>query len=370
MREIPQTSPKENYLAHRVEIEEAIHKVLAEGKYILGSEVTKFEKAFADYLNVEHAIGVGNGTDAIELALRACGIGRGDQVITVSHTAVATVSAIERAGAIPLFVDIDENTYTLSPTSLENLLKKNDVSKVKAIIPVHLYGHPADMPSILEIAQKFNLIIIEDCAQAHGASIQGKKVGTWGHLAAFSFYPTKNLGALGDAGMVVTNDSKLATNLKEIREYGWKERYVSHCSGVNSRLDEIQAAILNVKLKYLDSENNRRRELADLYNQNLDGVLPNIPTCQNGVYHVYHQYVVRSKNRDALKAALLKTGIHANIHYPCPVHLQPAYKNDIYCSVPLKITETVAKEILSLPMFPELSDEDAFHVTSIIKLTV
>src|ERR1700683_1484487 len=276
---ILQNNPKANYLAHETEIRQAIERVLESGWYILGQEVTAFEKEFAAFLGAHHAVGVGSGTDAITIALRACGIGPGDSVITVSHTAVATVAAIELTGACAVLVDIDPETYTMDVQSLDETIHESISAglRVKAIVPVHLYGHPADMPSIMEIASRHGLRIIEDCAQCHGAIINGKMTGTWGDAAAFSFYPTKTLGALGDGGAVVTNDPERAGRAKLLREYGWKNRYVSDCPGLNSRLDELQAAILRVKLKYLSVENERRRELARLYQDLLSGLKLQLP---------------------------------------------------------------------------------------------
>ena len=360
---IPQTSPKANYLAHKAEIDGAISRVLESGWYILGQQVSAFEQQFAAYIGVQHAIGVANGTDALHLALRACGVGVGDTVMTVSHTAVATVAAIELAGATPILVDIDPTTYTIDLNQVEDLLRAMR-QRPKAIVPVHLYGHPADMPAIMDIAQCYDLYVIEDCAQAHGATRQGKRMGAWGHIAAFSFYPTKNLGALGDGGIITTDDEQLAAQLRSLRQYGWqKTRYISQIAGLNSRLDELQAAILRVKLRYLDQENERRRELAQSYDKLLahtDLVLPQI--CAE-VEHVYHQYVVRSSQRDALRAYLRQVGIGTLIHYPVPVHLQPAYQNRLPKMASLQQTEDLARQILSLPMFPHLNESEIEQVS-------
>ena len=258
-------NPIENYLAHRMEIDASIARVLQSGTYILGPETQGFEEEFARYLEVPHAIGVGSGTEALHLALKACNIGPGDEVITVGHTATATVAAIELCGADPVLVDIDPDTYTLDPSKIKNAVTR----KTKAIVPVHLYGQPADVASILAVAQENNLKVIEDCAQAHGAGYHSRKVGSWGDLAAFSFYPTKNLGALGDGGMVVTRNGPLAKKVRLLREYGWEKRFFSVTPGWNSRLDEIQAGVLRVKLKYLDGDNRKRRALAVAYHQGL-----------------------------------------------------------------------------------------------------
>ena len=359
--------PKANYLAHKEEIEQAIHRVLESGWYILGEEVTAFEQEFARYLGVYYAVGVASGTDALHLALRTCGIGSGDTVITVSHTAVATVAAIELAGATPVLVDIDPTTFTMEPDRLEEAIKKHDGSRLRAIIPVHLYGNPADMPAIMDIANRYGLYVIEDCAQSHGAAIQGRKAGSWGHLAAFSFYPTKNLGALGDGGAVVTDDPALAERVNLLREYGWRERYISDLAGMNTRLDELQAAILRVKLQYLDEENTRRRALARIYDSLLSGTTLILPQAQDSVKHVYHQYVVRNRRRDDLRAFLKVDSVGTLIHYPTPVHLQPAYQGRLAVgSGGLQNTEQVCREILSLPMHPQMTDEQAQRVSELI----
>jgi dTDP-4-amino-4,6-dideoxygalactose transaminase len=356
---IPQSNPKANYLAHKAEIDTAINQVLESGWYILGNEVSSFEREFAKNMGAAQAVGVASGTDALEIALRACGIGEGDFVITVSHTAVATAAAIERARARPVFIDIDPTHFTMAPKQLEALLTSWPFSqKPKAVIPVHLYGQPANMPEILKIARQHRLFIIEDCAQAHGATINGQKVGTWGDLGCFSFYPTKNLGALGDGGIVITNDDKLAEQLRWLREYGWRTRYVSDIpGGINSRLDEIQAAILRVKLKYLNKENEHRRTIAQNYttllNNNKSITLPQTMT---GTAPVFHQYVIRVKERDALRLALKEQGINTLIHYPVPIHQQPAFSDNQLC--PLPHTEQAASQILSLPMYPELTNQE------------
>jgi len=367
------SNPKANYLAHKDEIDRVVNRVLSSGWYILGQEVTNFEQKFACYLGLHYGIGVGSGTDALHLALRACGVGPGDLVNTVSHTAVATVAAIELAGAVPILVDIDQSTFTMDPNHLEDSIKKHISGRhtsvrgrLKAIIPVHLYGHPANMPAIMDIARRYDLFVIEDCAQSHGAVFQGKKTGTWGHMAAFSFYPTKNLGALGDGGIVVTNDTSLAERTRMLREYGWSKRYISALPGMNSRLDEIQAAILQVKLCYLDKENARRREIAQVYTRLLADSALGLPCCQPGAEHVYHQYVVRTPKRDALQKYLKGHSIATQIHYPLPVHQQPAYRGRLKETGSLPNTEKAAAEVLSLPMYPELSNEDVMHIAESI----
>lgn len=355
--------PGAGFRAHRDEIERAVRRVLESGSYILGPEVEAFEAEFARYLGARHVVGVASGTDALTLALRACGIGPGDLVLTVSLTATATVAAIELAGATPLFVDVDPETFTMDPEHAESALRAN--ARVRALLPVHLYGQPADMPALLRLAEQHRLILIEDCAQAHGALAGGKKAGTLGHAAAFSFYPTKNLGGLGDGGAVVTNDAGIAERLRLLRQYGWKERFVSEVRGTNSRLDELQAAILRVKLRSLDSENARRREIAGEYGRVLADTRLGLPRVRAGATHVYHQYVVRSKSRASLRTHLEEGGIGTGIHYPVPVHLQPAYAGRVPIAPGgLPHTEQACREILSLPMHPYLREEDVVRVTS------
>jgi dTDP-4-amino-4,6-dideoxygalactose transaminase len=368
MTPILQSDPKANYLAHKREIDEAIAGTLDSGWYILGQQVSAFEQEFAGYLGARHCVGVANGTDALHLALRACGIGAGDVVVTVAHTAVATVAAIEMAGAEPLLVDIDPASFTISPEAIEDAIKTwRGEGKVKAITPVHLYGHPANMQAVLEIARRYELKVIEDCAQAHGATINGAQVGTFGDAAGFSFYPTKNLGALGDGGAVVTNDPEVAERARLLREYGWRERYVSEVAGFNSRLDELQAAVLRVKLKYLDEENARRRAIARIYDERLASTPLHLPQCGGVVEHAYHQYAVRSDERDKLRERLREQGIGALIHYPVPVHLQPAYRNraPVHRRT-LPETEQAAQQVLSLPMYPHLTAEQVGRVCEAI----
>jgi dTDP-4-amino-4,6-dideoxygalactose transaminase len=361
--------PKASYIAHQEEINVAIQRVLDSGRYILGEEVENFEREFASYLGVRYAIGVGSGTDALQIALRACGIEEGDWVISVSHTAVATIASIDLVGAVPVLVDVNPRTYTIDLNLLEDTIKtiNKKTSKLKAIIPVHLYGHPCDMLPVMDLAARHGLYVIEDCAQSHGATIYGQKTGTWGHLSAFSFYPTKNLGALGDGGAVVTNDDGLARRARLIREYGWEMRYKSEIRGMNSRLDELQAAVLRVKLKYLDAENDLRRKVASEYNSLLNSTSLKLPRVSPNVQHVYHQYVVRSRFRDELRAFLAKNGITALIHYPIPVHLQPAYEGCALIGTGgLGVTEKVCKEVLSLPIGPQITSDQVKLVSEII----
>lgn len=356
------SNPKANYLAHKDEIDAAIARVLDSGWYILGQEVTAFEKEFAAYIGARFAIGLGSGTEALHLALMACNIGEDDEVITVSHTAVATVAAIELCGATPVLVDIDLNTYTIDPNHVESAITQ----QTKAVIAVHLYGHPADMESVMNVAHRHGLWVIEDCAQSHGSVYKGRITGTWGHVAAFSFYPTKNLGAIGDGGIVVTDDPDFAERARLLREYGWRQRYISDLPGLNSRLDELQAAILRVKLRYLDEENQKRQALAEIYDKMLSTTSLTLPMRMQMVKHVYHQYVIRSKHRNSLQEFLREKGVGTLIHYPFPVHQQPAYRDRVRCALSMVNTEKVACEILSLPMYPELTSEEAHHVAETI----
>lgn len=351
-------NPLEQYNSYKKEIDTAISSVLTKGNYILGDEVKSFEQEFSDFIGVDYGIGVGNGTDALLVALKACGVGPEDEVITVSHTAVATATSIIMSGAKPVLVDIEPNFYSIDLSKLESAITE----KTKAIILVHLYGCPAEIENIKKITKKHNIFLIEDCAQAHGAVYKDSKVGSFGDLSCFSFYPTKNLGAIGDGGMVLTKDDSLAERCFELREYGWKERYSSSTFGWNTRLDEIQAAILRVKLKYLDIDNKKRKRIAQMYKELLDDSIIELPKERKESSHVYHLFVIQSDNRDSLMEYLHQKDIFVNIHYPLPIHLQPFYKS-ILQTKELKITESIAKKILSLPMYPELLDEEVEEVS-------
>ena len=359
---IPQCNPKAAYEAYRETIDDAIRRVLHGGNYILGAEVAAFEREFAAYIGVPHGIGVASGTDAVSLALAGCGIGPGDEVVTASHTAVATVAAIERIGAVPVLADVSPATYTLCPESLERAIG----ARTRAVVVVHLYGLPAAMTDILRLVRSKRLVLIEDCAQAHGATYEGKRVGSLGDAAAFSFYPTKNLGAFGDGGMVVTRDGPCAERVRALRQYGWRERYVSETPGMNSRLDELHAAMLRVLLPHLDARNDRRRAVAGQYTDALQGLPLILPACPPACGHVYHQYVVRVPSREKLRRALEQKGIGTAVHYPVPVHAQPAYAGRLRCVGTLAATEQIADDILSLPMFPEMTDSDVARVTAAV----
>ncbi len=357
---IPFNQLKPLHVLHADEIAEAMQRVADSGWYILGPEVKAFEQEFADYHGVPYAVGVANGTDAIELALRAGDIGSGDEVITVAHTAMATVSAIESTGATPVLVDIDPNTYTLNPERIHEAL----TDKTRAIVVVHIYGQPADINALKAIADDHDILLIEDCAQAHGAEYHGQKVGTIGHFGTFSFYPTKNMGAYGDGGMVITHDEALADKLQKLRNYGQTTRYTHKSRGTNSRLDEMQAAILRVKLTHLDSHNERRNEIAKIYNENLNGVIK--PHVRKNVHHVYHLYVIRATNRDDFMEELKDKGVGSLIHYPIPIHLQDSHRDLGLGEGSLPETEKAAKEIVSLPMYIGLTDEEVLRVCSAV----
>ncbi|HEV2263923.1 MAG TPA: DegT/DnrJ/EryC1/StrS family aminotransferase [Stellaceae bacterium] len=365
---IPQTAPLAAYRASRARIDRAVARVLASGRYILGPEVEAFEREFAGYIGCRHAVGVGSGTDALVLALRALGLSPGTPIATASHTAVATVAAIELAGLTPLLLDIDPATYTLAPAALERAFA--DSPRIGAVIAVHLYGQAADLNALARLTRRHGVTLIEDCAQSHGAMLDGRRLGSIGDVACFSFYPTKNLGAVGDGGAVLTSDNDLAARLREIREYGWRKRYVSAVSGMNTRLDPIQAAVLRVKLPGLDRANARRAAIAARYDRGLAKTGLGLPVRRSGATHVFHQYVVRTPRRDAVRAALDRAGIGTAVHYPVPVHLQPAYRGRVGLDPGgLGESERAAREVLSLPMFPELGATDVARVIAAVKAT-
>jgi dTDP-4-amino-4,6-dideoxygalactose transaminase len=351
------SNPSEQFKSYQAEIEKAVISVMRGSNYILGREVEILEQEFADYIGVSSAVGVANGTDAIELALRALNIGFGDEVITVSHTAVATVAAIESTGASAVLVDIDAKSFTLNPHQLEGVFS----NKTKAVIAVHLYGNAADLDSILTFCNTKNIYLIEDVSQAHGAKYKGKRLGSYGHIGCFSCYPTKNLGAIGDAGLITSNSEELAQKIKMLREYGWQDRS-SIYSGRNSRLDELQAAILRVKLRHLDSDNQKRIKIADFYYEKLSSLPLELPLIGSRVAPVFHLFVIKVKDRDKLHSFLKKEGISAGIHYKLAVHQQPAYKNRVLISSDMTVTEGIVDKIISLPIYPELSSNDTVKI--------
>jgi dTDP-3-amino-3,4,6-trideoxy-alpha-D-glucose transaminase len=361
---IPLGDLRREYARIHSDVDDAIDRVLRRGWFILGEEGEAFEAEWAAYCGVAHAVGVGNGTDAIQLVLRAAGIGPGDEVIVPALTATFTALAVSMAGATPVFADVDPDRYTLDPAAFEAAITPHTA----AVIPVHLYGCPADMAPIIEIAGKHDLLVLEDAAQAHGARYHGVRTGGLGDAAAFSFYPSKNLGAYGDAGAIVTDDPALAEKARMLRHGGQRSTYQHENLGTNSRLDEIQAAILRAKLPYLDAWNARRRSLAGRYNTGLGNfgglVLPSIP---DDGEHVYHLYVVRTESRNALRDYLAGTDITTSVHYPRGVHLQGAYAYLGYEQGSCPHAERTAAEILSLPIFPQLSDEEVEQVIRLVR---
>ncbi|MHA1569420.1 MAG: DegT/DnrJ/EryC1/StrS family aminotransferase [Alphaproteobacteria bacterium] len=356
-------NPAAQYRAHRQGIDAAIRRVCDGERYVLGPEVEAFEREFAQYIGVARGIGVANGTDALALALTASGIGAGDEVITVSHTAVATVAAIEIAGASPILVDVEPDHYTIDSDAIERAV----TPRTKAVVPVHLYGQPANMDAVIAVARRHGLRLIEDCAQAHGARFGGRRVGGLGDAGCFSFYPTKNLGALGDGGMVVTGDGALADRLRGLRQYGWETSTVSQRPGGNSRLDELQAAVLRVKLPRLDADNARRLALARRYDAALADTGLTLPARREGGVHVHHLYVVRTPRRDELRAYLAERGIQAGVHYWPPAHRQPAYAGRLPGAELLIETDRIAGEVLSLPLYPEIGEDTVDQVAEAVR---
>lgn len=360
---IPFVDLQAQYRSIKDQADAAVLAVMARGDYILGGAVSEFERAFADYCEADYAVGVDSGYSALELALLAYDIGPGDEVITAANTFIATTLAISNCGAKPVLVDIDPDTYNIDPQKIEAAI----TPATRAIMPVHLYGQPADMDPILEIAQRHNLIVIEDAAQAAGARYKGRKIGGIGHAAGFSFYPGKNLGAYGDAGAVVTNDPAVADKVRLLRNIGQRVKYHHDVKGFNHRLDTMQAAVLQVKLPYLDGWNEQRRRAAATYERLLAGLPIVTPSVLDEVEHIYHLYVVRLENREALQEALQDAGVATGLHYPVPIHLQPAYQELGYKRGDFPITEAYAETILSLPIFPELDDQKVAYVVDLIQ---
>jgi dTDP-4-amino-4,6-dideoxygalactose transaminase len=352
------------YQPLKEEILGRIGEILDGMRLFLGPNVQAFEREFAAYQEVEHAIGVSDGTTALQLALLACGIGPGDEVITVSHTFIATAEAIILVGALPVFVDVDRRTYTMDVGQIEGRITPH----TRAIVPVHLYGQPADMDPVMEIAERHQLWVVEDASQAHGARYKGCRTGGLGHVAAFSFYFSKNLGAYGEAGMVTTDDEELARKVRMLRDHGSPQRYHHEMVGVNGRLDEIQAAVLRAKLPYLEGWNAQRRAHAAHYAELLSDLQEvALPEVADYAEHVYHQYAVRVPHRDELREYLTRQGIGTGVHYPIPCHLQPALQSLGYRRGDLPVTERIADEILSLPMYPELTAEQRLCVVNAIR---
>lgn len=348
---VPFNDLAQQYRLIKDEVDRCIKNVLESGYFVLGENVRLLEEEFAGYCGVKYGIGVASGTDALHLALLACGVGRGDEVITVPFTAIGTALAVSYTLAKPTFVDIDPQTYTMDVSKVEERITK----RTKAILPVHLYGHPVDLDPLRELAEKHGLELIEDCAQAHGAEYKGERVGSIGHIGCFSFYPTKNMGAFGDGGMVVTNDEEVAEKLRLLRNIGQSRRYYHLLRGYNSRLDELQAAILRVKLKKLDEWNNLRRKNAQIYNKLLKESPVVTPAEKGYAKHVYHLYVIRADQRDKLSDWLKSKGVITLIHYPIPLHLQEAYRDLGLKKGSIPWAERCTQEVLSLPIYPGLS---------------
>jgi len=363
VQQIPFVDLKAQYKTIEGEINEAMAQVLQRSDFILGQDLRRFEEEFAAYCEVKHAVGIDSGTSALELALRAYKIGPGDEVITVANTFIATVLAISYTGAKPVLVDADPKTYNIDVSQIENAITE----RTKAIMPVHLYGQTADMDPIMEIARRRNLVVIEDACQAHGARYKGRRAGSLGHAAAFSFYPGKNLGAYGDGGMVVTDDEQVIEKLHMLRNYGQRKKYHHQMRGFNRRLDTLQAAILRVKLKYLDQANAVRWQHAKKYNHLLADYPVELPIESAYTESVYHLYVIRVKDREALAAYLGDRGVATGIHYPVPIHLHQAYEDLGYKKGDFPVSESYAEQILSLPMYPELSSEMVGYVVDALK---
>jgi len=366
---VPQANPGAGYRAQQADIDAAVARALASGWYILGAEGRAFESEYAAWLGTAKAVGCANGTDALALALRGLGIGPGCAVATVSHTAVATVAAVEMVGATPVLIDIDPLHYTMDPAELAAVLAHPPAGlpPIHAVIPVHLYGQAADLHPIMAAAAQHGAAVVEDCSQAHGATLDGRKLGTFTAVSTFSLYPTKNLGALGDGGVLATNDEALATRIAALRQYGWHTHYISDECGVNSRLDEVQAAILRVKLAKLDANNARRAAIAAAYDEALPSGL-GAPARRPGTTHVFHQYVLRTPDRAALQARLREAQIATGIHYPVPVHRQPAYQDRIAMGpAACRASEQASAEVFSLPMFPELTDDQVAQVCAALR---
>ncbi len=353
------SNPSEQFNSYQSEIEDAVISVMRGNSYVLGEQVKLLEREFAEYIGVSSAIGVANGTDAIEIALRALNIGFGDEVITVSHTAVATIAAIEATGACAVLVDVDSKFYTLNPDQLKGSLTK----RTKAVIAVHLYGQAADLEPIITFCNSNKIYLIEDASQAHGAKYNNKRVGSIGNIGCFSCYPTKNLGAIGDAGLVTSNNQELASKIRMIREYGWKDR-VSMQPGRNSRLDELQAAILRIKLKHLDEDNQKRRDIAEFYYEKLSKFPIVMPRTRANTESVFHLFVIQVEERDSLLSHLKKGEITAGVHYSLPVHMHPAYNGRVIKSEDMVVTENIVNKIISLPIYPELSKSDANKIVN------
>jgi dTDP-4-amino-4,6-dideoxygalactose transaminase len=358
---IPMLDLKAEYALFREELLQRLASTLESTQYILGPNVQALEKDVAGHLGVAHAVGCASGTDALHLALRALGVGPGDEVITSPFTFIGTAEAISYTGATPVFVDIQADTFNIDPAAIEGAI----TARTKAVMPVHLYGQPADLEPIVALCRRHGLRLVEDCAQSYGARYAGRMTGAFGDFGCFSFYPSKNLGAFGDGGMVTTEDEQLAAEVRVYRNHGSRQRYHHHVIGYNSRLDEIQAVILRVKLQYLEDFNNRRRAIARAYNERLAGVVVT-PTEAPDRVHVYHQYTIRSRRRDVIQKALGEAQIGSMIYYPVPLHQQEVYA-ELCRGVRLPVTEAVAREVISLPIFPQMTIDQVDRVCDVVR---
>lgn len=357
---IPLLDLKAQYRTIEDEINRAVIGVLESGNYIMGDNVKAFEEEIASYLGVKHAISVANGTDALVITLNAFNLGPGDEVITSPFTFFASAECISRVGAIPVFADVDAETFNIKPTEIEKKITK----RTKAIIPVHVFGRTADMDKIMELAQENGIIVIEDACQAIGAEYKGKKIGSIGNAGCFSFFPTKNLGCYGDGGLIVTNDDIVAEKIKLLRTHGSKEKYLHSQIGYNSRLDEIQAAVLRVKLRYIDKWNDARKKKAKMYNDMLNGRVEKIPKMDDEKKNVFHLYTILALKRDELKAFLEKKGISTGVYYPLPLHLQEVYRGLGYKEGDMPVAEEISKKAISLPLYPELEEKHIRYIAS------
>ena len=362
---VPMVDLKRQYQGIKKEIFQVITEIFSNGQYILGPRVSEFEKKIADYYGVSEAVGVASGTDAIHLSINALGIGEGDEVITTPFTFFATVEAILYTGAKPVFVDVEQDTFNMDVGQIEAKI----TGKTRAILPVHIFGQMADMEEISKIAKRHGLKVIEDCAQSFGANLNGKKAGSFGNTGCFSFYPSKNLGGYGDGGIIILNDTKIADKVRKLRNHGSQSSYIHESVGFNSRLDEIQAGILLVKLKYIDEYNIARRQKAALYTELLSDKVK-CPVEKKGAYHVFHQYTIRSNKRHEIQKRLRDKRVSSVVYYPVPLHLQEALRFLGYREGDFPVTEKSAKEVLSLPIYPELEESVIQKITEIIKAVI
>ena len=363
---IPMLDLAAQYRSIKPEIDAAVVRVFESGRYVLGEEVAAFEREFAEFCGAAHAVAVNSGTSALQLALIAAGVGPGDEVVTVPFTFVATAAVIDYVGAVPVFVDIEPRTFTMNPAAVEDAI----TDRTRAVIPVHVFGQCADMDPIRAVAARHGLAVIEDAAQAHGARYRGLRAGIVGDFGCFSFYPTKNLGAAGEGGIVVTDDERGAEQIRALRNWGERAKYEHAVRAFNMRMDALQAAVLRVKLRHLDEWTNRRRRIAQRYDEALDGIGLQLPREMEYARHVYHLYTVRVRERDGLQKLLAADGIATGVHYPIPIHLQPAWADLGYAAGAFPEAERAAGDVLSLPLYPEMTDEQVETVVSSVRRAV